>query len=348
MSNYVWTEEQIQAAIERGKRKSQEDWLGTSVFRIGKKRDSDNNKADSSDLRRLMSLLVERRIAFDNDVPISAGEYKISFNWDEKDRLTKQFEIPRFFSPGLFSWSGLSQLPPDEDLIFFQNDQNRKTAHSIIRLKWDLILLTLEVLDNTGELSLDPSIEEYVDKDAKEMILGIAEEVACMYKAFEIGWDDIKVHYPKIRDHNALFVGALRERSRADFEDCSNPPSIKPSADRKRLEDINFVFSFVLEFQARHLGTWPQNLLEILSKNPIFQKDNKLDSAAKGSKALLNRSPWQKEYTEKNIFIISVLLKSPNPEVHSAAFDWIKAVLIPFKVAKRLIRRETETKSKTR
>jgi hypothetical protein len=343
MSNYIWTENQIQAAIKKGKKRSQEDWLRTNIFRIGNKRDSDDNKADSSDLRMLMSLLVEREFAFDNGVDITGEDYKISFNWAEKDRLTKKLEIPRFFSPGLFAWSGLSQLPPEEYLMFCQNDQKRKTAHSIVRFRWGVIVSTLRVLDDTGKLGLDPSLEEHLDKDDKEMILGIAEEVACMYKAFEIGWDDIKVHYPNLRDHNALFVGALRERSRADFEDCVNPPSIKIYADIKHVQNISSVFEFVLNLFSKIPGTWAQNLREILSENSLFQEASKLDSTYKDSKALLNKSPWQKEYTEKIIFIISVLLKSPNPEVRKAALNWIKAAFNPFKVAKRLIRRETQT-----
>lgn len=342
---YLWTDEQINAAIKKGKKASQKDWLGTDVFRVGKVRDDQNKKAEASDIRKLMAMLVKRNLAFDNGADTSSKEYKVSFNWDSKGRLLRKTEIASFFSPYLLSSLERLQLPSDNSLIVGWDRPKHYSCLLKTRIKWDVILGILRVLDETGKLGLDPSIDKYLDKQAKVMALSMAKQVACMYKAFEIGWDDIKAHYPVFRDHNLLFIYALREQSHADFQDCLNPPEIKLYADKKRLDSMITILNFVAALTIKEMsGRLPNNMRELLAKNTLFQ--DVLDKALKDSKALYNRSPWQKEHAERLLFILGILLKSSNPEARNAAWDFIKANIGLVSGIQRLIRREIDSRTK--
>jgi hypothetical protein len=349
---YNWTEQQIQAATRRGQKKSQEDWLGTSIFRVGNKRDNQQKRAEAPDIRRLMAVLVERDSAFDNEVDVTSEEYKISFNWASKERLLGKTdtpaikpETPRFFAPGLLSSLRGLNLPSDLHLFIGRDEVKQQRCLFDARLKWRVILDTLSILDETGEIGLDPSYIDHVDKQAKAMILGTARQVAYMYKAFEIGWDDLKVHYPNIATHKGLFVAMLRESSRADYEDLLNPSGLKIYKDNDRIQNIKNIAGFVISLSKKLLEVLPENLREILSKNPLFQ--GRLDSILKESKALYNRSPWQKEYSEKLIFIIKILSKSPNPEVRKATWDLIRESVGLVGVAQGIIRREINNRTKS-
>jgi hypothetical protein len=351
---YKWTEPQIQAAIKKGKKRSQEDWLGTSIFRVGNKRDDQQKKAEALDIRRLMAIVVKREptLAFDNKEDINSEAYKISFNVASKERLLQKtepplnrIEVPRFFAAGLLSSIRHLKLPSDQDLMIGWDELKHQRCLSTARLEWDVILGALQVLDETGKIGLDSSIDKHVDKQAKAMILSISEQMACMYKAFEIGWDDLKVHYPNFTTHKGLFVYFLRERARADFEHLLNPQEIKIYADNARIQKIKYIVQFVLTLSEKLSGILPQNLREILGRHALY-KDS-LDRIQKDSKALYNRSPWQKEYAERLIFIIKILSKSSNPEVRKAAWELIKKSLSCFIVAQRLIRHEINNKTKS-
>jgi hypothetical protein len=343
--NYNWTEQQIQAATEKGQKRNEEDWLSTSVFKVGNKRDNQQKKAEAADIRRLMAMLVGRDSAFDNEADVTSEKYKISFNWASKERLLRKIDIPRFFSPYLLSSLERLLLQSDDSLMPGWDSAKRNNCISLARLKWGIILEILRVLDETGAVGFIPSLDKYVDKNAKKMALCLAESIAYMYKMFEIGWDDIRVENPGFRSHDEFFLAVLREQARADFEDLLNPPQIKLYADIKRVQSITNIVNYVVTLVTVRLsGILPNNMRKILDKNKLFQ--DRIDPILKESKALYNRSPWQKEYLEKLLPIIRILLKSPKPEVRKAAWDYCKVSMNLINNVKGIIRLEIDNRTK--
>jgi hypothetical protein len=367
MSNYDWTENQIQAAIGRGNKRSQGDWLGVGIFNVKNKKDSQGKKADAQDYRNLMAILVDRGLACDNREAVTSGSYKISFDTEAREKLEKKPEVPRFFSAGLLSSPALQKLPSDQDVFYYlssslvssvyqilkPSDQNVFYDHSgthvevtllKARIRWELILDCLRVLDNTGKIALNHPCAEYLDKNDKKILLDAAEELSCMYKAFEIGWVEISHYYPTCLDHNRMFELALLECSLADFVDSVDPPKIRLYAVRNLIQSISPIISFVLSWVEKKLGILPENLREILNDSQLFEIP--LDKIYTQSRKFSSRSTQQKEYVEKSMFIIRILLNSSNPKVRKAAWNWIKAIGKRAASALGLLRREIGNRTK--
>jgi hypothetical protein len=343
---YEWTEEQIAAAIEKGNKRSTDDWIAAGVFRVGNKRDKHGKKAEASDLRELMATLVKRSFAFNNREDLNHKDYKISFNWIEKDRLVKKIEIPRFFSEGLLFSPAILSLFEKTPLSRLPDSREQKYLLEVCCYRWQVIHRSLVVLDKTGEIGLDPSIDKHVDKDLKKVILTFANEFACMYKAFEIGWDEISIHYPDCSDHNALYIATFAKRLRTEFEDCINPPIFKLRTDIKRFKAMGCIDQLMLDILEKTPEISPQELREIISNNQSFEGIS--DLAHKGYGRLDEMSPWLKEYEEKITFVTGILVKSSNPEIHKVTWDWIRARRKSFDIAMWFYRREIDKKTQPR
>jgi hypothetical protein len=198
VSNYIWTEKQIQAAIKRLSHKK--GWLGVAEVRSG-------NKEKAPEYRQLMSILVERGEAFGNDEFPESSSYKICFNWDKQiDLLQNLSAVQPFFTPGLLSNPRIVELPLSipaaileaNDISFYD-----LTPESFDRIQeickeplqysyklWKLELSALQSLQDTGKLKFRES-PNWASKALLAYLLAAAHEKACMYKALRIGWGDI-------------------------------------------------------------------------------------------------------------------------------------------------------------
>jgi hypothetical protein len=346
VSNYNWTEEQFKAAMERGKKRSQEDWLDPSVFRVGNKKDDQEKKAKASDIRWLMSRLVEEGYAFDNGDSSDRG-YKISFNWAAKNELLEEWIQPRFFSAGLLSSPALLGLLSDEKLIFKHWDWDHKARQALLmtRTVWELILSALVVLDETGVLGIAPCFESQLEEEAKENILLMANVMSCMYKALEIGWAEIsKDLYKDFHNHDALFIVILEEWVHAVYMDSVYSSELKPYADLKRIQRMNTILQFGVDYVSKLAGKLPENMRGILSGNEVICTITGFSLA--DPRAISRKKPWHRDLSEKLIPVFLVLLKSRDPKVRKAGLDWIESLTGAAPVFLRSLRRKIDKKTK--
>ncbi len=356
MSNYDWTENQIKAAIGKGNRRSQEDWLGTDIFRVGNKRDPKGKKAEAQDYRNLMKMLVDRGLAFDNREIITSGDYKISFNLNAKERFFHQPETPRFFSEYFFNSFKYSPLLAEEKWFISNSDQKSLDCFEKVSLEWKVILDTLSVLDNTGHIELDPSYSQHIDKNAKDIILSTAKGFASLYKLLEIGWDELKADYPEFKSYDGLFKYILKDRAHADFEICRTPPKETIYADLKRIQSVLPLASFGESFIKELLGGFPQNMREIFGRDKLTDPlpdngqikpfDGDVGDINKKSRALFHKSPWHRESAALQISIVRILWKSSNPKVREAIWGFVSASVKNAYSAQRIFRRETDNRTR--
>lgn len=193
MNKHSWTEKQIKAAIKRLRHKK--GWLGVADVRSG-------NKVKAPEYRQLMAILVEQNQAFDNSKNIESPNYKISFDWDNKDQLLPCL----FFTPGLLEDPRFTQLPKeiiwDKDLEslwleagFTREHIDQKNNECIEqweykRKLWSFVILVLQNLQLKGKLEV---IErpDWASKALFNWLIAKARMAASMYKAIEVGWSDI-------------------------------------------------------------------------------------------------------------------------------------------------------------
>jgi hypothetical protein len=125
MSNFEWTEAQVNKFIKRLKHKK--GWLNTRDVRSG-------NTAKASDDRKLMKLIVDRGIVFDNGIATDSEQYKVCFNLEDKDGLLEDLENSSkemLFDPSLMSDSRMNDLPKKKILEY--------AATLRIRIYWEEI-----------------------------------------------------------------------------------------------------------------------------------------------------------------------------------------------------------------
>jgi hypothetical protein len=356
MSNYIWTDKQIHAAIERGKKRSQEVWLGVAVFKIGKTRDINNKIAQSRDYRQLMEILVERKSAFDNKKDCEDPNFKICFNWKEKNRILESIKPDRsYFSPGLLSHPDMINLPLKEVLDFpstaqdlgrTPTDEDKMTFYKQ-RFRWTVIRDSLSIFQDTGKLGLRPFYESYVDKESRRILVGIVLEIACMYKAFELGWPEIKDSFPRYPSHDHLFIMMLRVRSHADFIDecCLPGTALKLYGDIKRMQSMHSVTDSIYDCLEQSPELLYQNPHEALS---FFGFDSKqLNNILKAAQSMADRSPAQNEWVQVATKIKTHLLQNFNPVVKNAAMEWERASHACLENAMRYFRKAIRDKTKS-
>jgi hypothetical protein len=197
-----FTEKQITDCIERCRRKK--GWLNTRYVRSG-------NMA-SLETRQLMKVIVDRGFAFSNQFAWNDERYQICFELDKKIMMIE--DLDRFDNLVLVHPSMLdipsNFLLNDEDKLF-----NLKCWNAL-RSEW------LEIYAAFCRYQNGQNIEDFQCfysspiankalylKDYKQYILIKIRKFIKMYKAFEIGWKEIKYSLPN-HTHNDLFILIIR------------------------------------------------------------------------------------------------------------------------------------------
>jgi hypothetical protein len=348
--NYFWTEKQIQAVVKRLSHKK--GWLGVKDVRSG-------NKAKAQEYRQLMAILVEpgRNHAFHNREHPESPNYKISFDWQGKDQLLAKLKQSKSYFPlNLLSSPSMLDLPPIEKLDGTETKYylGRSPTDNDIKMfakqhwRWIFIRDILKAFQDTRKFSLSPHFESYLeDKESKIVLLKISHEIACMYKAFESGWVEIKNYCPEDYTHESLFVEILRMRSYADFiDDCNLPVTgIKPSADLKRMQVITKIIPSMNSF---FKGS-PQIPLKDPRKTIGVDYNGGIDSvdeALRAAQSAMAKSPMQKFWTDRATKLKHILIQSSNPEIKEAALIWEEAIQDCFSNGMGLVRKIRDRRTK--
>jgi hypothetical protein len=347
MSNFLWTEKQIQAAVKRLRHKK--GWLGVADIRSG-------NKAKATEYRQLMSILVRLNNAFDNMKNCEEPNYKICFNWEQKDQIIKSLEAHRsYFSPGLLSCSAMTNLPPsklvdDSDTVRYlgrpltEGDSEQFWRQ---RLRWRIMVEALRNFQDSGKLRISPEYDYFVDKHFQRNWLAILSEIALMYKALEIGWSEIKDDFPKDSTYDDVFVTFLSERSYVELiEECRLPDTrIKPAADIKRMKSITKILPAINNYysESTRVDSIDNSQKTFTGKDYGADLDE-LKDASKAIKSMGARTSVQNIWADEMNSLKNALLQSSNPEVRQAALEWEKAIQKSFLAAKRLIQKSCSSK----
>lgn len=355
VSNYQWTEKQIQAAIKKGRKRSQEDWLGVAVFKVGDTRDVNKKKAIAPDYRQLMKILVGLKHAFDNELSADSPEYKICFNWEEREQYLAKLKRPsNYFPLDLLAHPAMLDLPPKEKL------NGKETAHYLDRplttadkamfglmiIRWGAIRNTLLDFSSTGKLRLEKHLEDHPDNQLKKAFIGTVAELVCRWEAISIGWPEIKDYCPKDWTPEALFIELIRMQSYADFIDaCTFPEKgYKPSTLLKKLQSVSKIIQPVNCF----LEGSPKIPLEDPSKTIGEDYNAGIDEVADALKAaisVLHRFPMRKYWVDRITTLRHCLIQSSDPEIKKAAVAWEKAAQVCFSGGMGIVRKEKDRRT---
>jgi hypothetical protein len=342
MSNYLWTEKQIMQGINRVRAKKDADgWLGTEVFRTPTK-DVQGKKADNSDYRLLMKEIVERDEAFDNKKTPDSAKYRISGNWDLRDRLLADSKPLKHFSPGVLADPTMGNLP-----ILSAFDQLHKPKIEAMlgrpltaqdqyiwveaKSDWTIIYEALCNYQSTSKFKVGSYANSLGER--KKWLIKKAEEVACIYKALEVGFDEIKktTYCPNFYvpqyflhcsydSHEELFLAILRRQATCDFIiRCLHPGSLTPLADSRKIATIDNFFPVVAQ------------LFRPASKNENWYViQDQVTDLRRASRSLMKAMPERLQdlataFAGEMYFHRGLLQYSDNPEVLNAIQKWAEA-----------------------
>jgi hypothetical protein len=328
MSNYIWNEKQIRSTAER--LSSRKGWLGSEDLKSG-------NRKKAEDYRKLMKILVDEGLAFSNNEDSSSSKYKIRF-----DRAVEAVaESPGFFTTGLLSSPQMFRVLSADGLGAESDPIAAHLTKQVIELRWAAILSALSSLDKTGKLAIDPLIDRHINKDARDTLLGIAGDIAAMYKAFELGWGEIWFLYLGIPDYDSLFLLFLRWHFCVDFRFLTNQPSIKPRSHLARVQRISTVLPYFLDLLDKDQK---EGFLETLERNDRFQQDETIKYFLGDCRKLSDEAHWLKDYNTERLIVFGILANSASPNTHKAAINWMKTMVGRIDVSKRMLRRELSRK----
>jgi hypothetical protein len=362
MSNYVWTEEQIQAAIKKGESKSQEKWLGADSFKIGKTRDINNKKAESSDYRQLMATLVQRKHAFDNNEDATSLHYKISFNWSRSNGSISSFLIPPDWSKSIqpiyeaLLGTGLKSVPPIFALLRVARclgrplTQTDKQSAEENRALWSVIRFSIAAFQCTGELELAPSHREALGKEQSKILLLFISDLILMHEVFEKGWSEIQPFYPD-RSFEEFFTELLQDYSVATLIRIAqaHDSGYQGGGYRAMLKKLN-VITPILANTGSLLRK--KGYRELIDEDPLkalgmdygLSRDHTKE-AVKAIRSIIRSNDVEGSLMEK-ILLIELLSQSRDPTISDAALGFVDAQQESFTQKKRRIRRIAEKPSK--
>jgi hypothetical protein len=354
MSDCQFTDKQINNFIKRSKDKK--GWLNSYKVR------SENMKTE--DTRKLMKLIVDRKLAFDNLViNFENDKYEISFDWNDKDRLIEDLER---FDKSVILDTAMIKLPPDS-LLSDSSTFFEQTQWANLRAEWDIIYETLCAYQNGEEIKahisrfLNISNNKTINKDVREYVALQCRSLICKYKAIKIGWKEIKDIYPSFCDHNQLFLAMISNENKCKFLwfASNNKPQRKYPSESIKLAKISKLHAIVrgmiedlVKFgepnNQKHWGL----MLEEYNREPYFKLDDilkELDTVAK--KDTENNTISEKITDLKKSFsmfeegwtyddpqleyfyecsqgvpwVREPLKNSSNPRVRKALNDWLEA-----------------------
>jgi hypothetical protein len=360
MSNYLWTEDQIQAAIVKGEARVHEVWLGTNIFRIGNRRDANKKRAKSSDYRKLMAILVERNHAYPNVDDHENPIYKICFNWENRSHIINGLEESsrKYFSPGILFCSVMTDLPPKD--LFNESDTVNYLGRQLTvsdsvqffaeRLRWEILVEVLRGFQDSGKFRISDKYDNVLDDDWKKIFLRTSIEVACMYKAFEIGWSEIQCYFPNTSNYDDAFATVLYIRSYTELLDncCLPNTAIKPYSDIKRMKSIASILPSVNSYLQEKSPDVPlENPLKIFGEDYGAGLDA-VNDAHKAIESMKSKSPHSMIWAEDTTRLKHALLQSSDPKVKQAALKWEEAIQKEFLHGMQIIRRAIDRETAAR
>jgi hypothetical protein len=212
MSDYQWTEKQIQKAY--GSRKHKQGWLNARDIRSG---------FPAASVRKLMQIMCDRGYAFDNLTSVDSDQYKICFNLDKKEQMLKEIQDSRkdnfniIFDTSLLEDPRLVDLPR-KDFLTFDITSRMRFWWTELNIEWKEIHKEFLRCQNGEDmqdsqhihanlLPVDVSKQEIEDKRA--FVLSQRTTFINMYKALKIGWQEIEYIYSDCSTYNDLFLRIL-------------------------------------------------------------------------------------------------------------------------------------------
>lgn len=340
VSEYQWTEKQIQAALKRLSHKK--GWLGVAEVRSG-------NKAKAPEYRQLMVILVKMGEAFGNDEDPESSNYKICFNWEEQiDLLQNLPAVQPFFTPGLLSDPEIVRLPwsipkavldafgiPFFDITlesFERIQEICKEQLQYIRKLWELELSALQSLQDTGKLKFRES-PDWASKALLAWLLASAHEKACMYKALQIGWSDIcrtEIDGMELDWSRAGFIADTADR----FFKQLLVREFESTLTTTVCSDPSF---FTSRTAGRYISTmttlkWAvEDLTKLTPSNDryLFVKQSAEEYERVAQRLVRRQSPHARRLKEllvdANNTCLHLLFNSQNPKAVEAAREWLDA-----------------------
>lgn len=212
MSDYQWTEKQIQKAY--GSRKHKQGWLNARDIRSG---------FLAASVRKLMQIMCDRGYAFDNLTSVDSDQYKICFNLDKKEQMLQEIQDSRkdnfsiIFDTSLLADPRLADLPP-QYFLNIDTTSHLRSCWTELNSEWQEIHKEFLRCQNGGDmqdsqhiyanlLPVDVSKQEIEDKRA--FVLSQSNKFISMYKALKIGWQEIEHIYSDYSTYNDLFLKIL-------------------------------------------------------------------------------------------------------------------------------------------
>ena len=201
MSDYQWTEKQIQKVYAT--RKHKKGFLNAREIRAG---------VSAADVRKLMKVIVDRGYAFDNELDPAHEEYEICFNLEEKDRIIEDLDR---FDNSLLSDSRMLFIPqeviskfldsPDlEPILTFEINRYLEIDNALKRYQNRGKIEDFKVNTINGQ----GNKHRFASKHYKDIVIAETQILIAMYKAIKIGWRELKeiVYAPT---YNEFFIETL-------------------------------------------------------------------------------------------------------------------------------------------
>jgi hypothetical protein len=342
---YQWKEKQIAAAIAR--LSQDKGWLKAKDFRSG-------NKAEASDRRALMKLLVDQGHAFDNGESWESIHYEISAkracgifprcvltSWKSENFPPQSFLTE---AEGLARFQYLLGRHPCESDYFAWIQTSFKWAvirHAIEKIQasgdikaethgFNLIGLKLTIPRTNIDISDDLDIEVTISEWEQE-----ARILACMYEALVTGWEVVQPELEKLypdwgicgRNPNAVFLALVKAQCEVDLAlSCLMRSGGNSETHYRR----------ILTIRSKHPGAgksfteYSQRDLESVAK--AFEENERRKDYLEAERLLWKRQDPRVEAIadsqahKLDTYLLYLLLESPDPEVQAKAKAWQESI----------------------
>lgn len=256
MSDIELTEKDISRAYKRLKYKK--GWIKVVDIKSGNK--------PASHYRRLMKLMVDRGLAFDNQINPESEQYQICFNLAEKDRILEELGDSikhNRFDDSVLSDPIMKDLPPLA-LLDQVTTRREMVYFDILRAESVEVHKAFCIYQNGNKIEdgnyyfyCNPLIglekEKYNKHDKSTFCIKIHKFIN-IYKAIKVGWEEIKDTY-LFETYNDLFLAMLDAYYYVNFVNLVSSDVIqrKYSSERRKLSKI-LGFSKILRDEIERLS----------------------------------------------------------------------------------------------
>jgi hypothetical protein len=179
------------------------EWLVEKFERhVGEIKASDVRKKGFSKIsyeeyRKLLELAVKNKQAYSNGRPVSHNKYAIYFNSGNS-----------FFDDELLLDTRIANLPPESCQILTVDGEKLKSWYET-KTYWTYVYLLFCGLQKEGKVDLD-ILPDWLDLNAKRLLVGEAQMYIHVYKALKFGWDEMPRVYTSYKDnYNVIFLDIL-------------------------------------------------------------------------------------------------------------------------------------------